>query len=219
MIVYGAYLSDEEDVIGGAVSTAVFDTIAALVAALVIIPATFSFNAAEIAAARLEGAPLHTVINRGPGLLFVTLPEILKTIRFGRAFAVILFVAVVFGGVSSLQNMFEAVGESLMHRFPTLKRNIMLLLLAVLCFGIGVNMEAIYQWGMWMDIVSIYIIPIGAVLGGFSWFWIMKKDDILNAVNLGAVNKAGNVWYGLGRWLYVPLAAIICIAGFFVGGF
>ncbi|MGP1458440.1 MAG: sodium-dependent transporter [Treponema sp.] len=219
MIVYGAYLSDEEDVIGGAVSTAVFDTIAALVAALVIIPATFSFNAAEIAAARLEGAPLHTVINRGPGLLFVTLPEILKTIRFGRAFAVILFVAVVFGGVSSLQNMFEAVGESLMHRFPKLKRNAMLLLLAVLCFGIGVNMEAIYQWGTWMDIVSIYIIPIGAVLGGFSWFWIMKKDDILNAVNLGAAHKAGGVWYGLGRWIYVPLAALICIAGFFVGGF
>lgn len=219
MIVYGAYLSDDEDVISGAVSTAIFDTIAALVAALVIIPASFSFNATEIAAAKAAGLPLHSVINRGPGLLFVTLPEILKTIRFGRIFAVILFVAVVFGGVSSLQNMFEAVGESLMHRFPRLKRNAMLALLAVLCFGIGVNMEAIYQWGTWMDIVSIYIIPIGAVLGGFSWFWIMKKDDILNAVNLGASRKAGSLWHNLGRWLYVPLAALICIAGFFVGGF
>ena len=219
MIVYGAYLSDDEDVISGAVSTAVFDTIAALVAALVIIPASFSFNAAEIAAAKAAGLPVHSVINRGPGLLFVTLPEILKTIRFGRAFAVILFVAVVFGGVSSLQNMLEAVGESLMNRFPRLKRNAMLVLLAVLCFGIGVNMEAIYQWGTWMDIVSIYIIPIGAVLGGFSWFWIMKKDDILNAVNLGAAYKAGKLWHTLGRWLYVPLAALICIAGFFVGGF
>lgn len=106
-----------------------------------------------------------------------------------------------------------------MNRFPRLKRNAMLVLLAVLCFGIGVNMEAIYQWGTWMDIVSIYIIPIGAVLGGFSWFWIMKKDDILNAVNLGAAHKAGKLWHTLGRWLYVPLAALICIAGFFVGGF
>lgn len=219
MIVYGAYLPDDEDVVSGAVNTAVFDTIAALVAALVIIPATFSFNADAIASAVAACEPVHSVINKGPGLLFITLPEILKTIQFGRIFALILFVAVVFGGVSSLQNMFEAVGESLMHRFPRLKRAAVLALLAVICFGIGVNMEAIYQWGSWMDIVSIYIIPIGAVLGGFSWFWILKKNDLLAAVNLGAARKTGALWHRLGRWLYVPLAALICIAGFFVGGF
>lgn len=44
MIVYGAYLSKEEDVVGIARHTALFDTIAALVAALVIIPACFSYR-------------------------------------------------------------------------------------------------------------------------------------------------------------------------------
>jgi len=44
MIVYGAYLDDQEDVVHVAVRTAVFDTIAATVAALVIIPACFAYG-------------------------------------------------------------------------------------------------------------------------------------------------------------------------------
>ena len=36
-----------------------------------------------------------------------------------------------------------------------------------------------------MDIVSIYIIPIGATLGAVSWFWIMKKKDLLEEINKG----------------------------------
>ena len=46
-------------------------------------------------------------------------------------------------------------------------------------------MEPISKWGPWMDIVSIYIIPIGATLGAISWFYVMKKDILLSAINTG----------------------------------
>ncbi len=195
MIVYGAYLSPEEDVVSLAKQTALFDTIAALVAALVIIPACFAYG--------LD-------VGAGPSLLFVTLPRILQDIPLGRLFAVILYTAMVFAGVSSLQNMFEAVGESLLHRFPKLNRKAMLALLCVICLGIGLNMEPIFKWGPWMDIVSIYIIPIGATLGALSWFWIMKRDELMEEINRGAKRPSGRVWYGLGRYLYVPCAIILC---------
>ncbi|MBV1821631.1 sodium-dependent transporter, partial [Bacteroidales bacterium MSK.15.36] len=201
MIVYGAYLSESEDIIDGAKNTAIFDTIAAMVAALVIIPACFAYN---------------VDVGAGPGLLFVTLPKILQDIPGGRIFAIILFTAVVFGGVSSLQNMFEVVGESLMYKFPKLKRIPMLILLCVICFGIGVNMEPIFRWGPWMDLISIYIIPIGATLGAISWFWIMKKEDLLNEINLGAKKKQGDLWYNMGKYLYVPFAAILCLVALFM---
>ncbi|NSJ92927.1 sodium-dependent transporter, partial [Coprococcus sp. MSK.21.13] len=149
-------------------------------------------------------------------LLFVTLPKILQDIPGGRIFAIILFTAVVFGGVSSLQNMFEVVGESLMYKFPKLKRIPMLILLCVICFGIGVNMEPIFRWGPWMDLISIYIIPIGATLGAISWFWIMKKEDLLNEINLGAKKKQGDLWYNMGKYLYVPFAAILCLVALFM---
>ena len=74
----------------------------------------------------------------------------------------------------------------MLHRFPKLSRKVVLVLLAVVCLGAGIGMETISKWGPWMDLVSIYIIPIGATLGAVSWFFIMKKDDLLAAVNTGS---------------------------------
>ncbi len=196
MIVYGAYLDEKEDVVKLAVRTAVFDTIAALVASLVIIPACFAYG--------LD-------VGAGPSLLFVTLPRILQDVPLGQLFAVILYTAMVFAGVSSLQNMFEAVAESLQHRFPKLSRVSVLVILCVICLGIGVNMEPISSWGPWMDIVSIYIIPIGATLGAISWFWVMKKEDLLDEVNRGANRKHGSGWYYVGKFGYVLCALVLCL--------
>ncbi|MDO5717651.1 MAG: sodium-dependent transporter [Tissierellia bacterium] len=196
MIVCGAYLSKSEDIIDGAKKTAVFDTIAAMVAAFVMVPALFSYS--------LEQA-------RGPGLLFVTLPTILQDMPGGRLFAIILFTAVVFGGISSLQNMFEVVAESIMHKFPKLSRKITLAVLGILTFGIGVNMEAITKWGNWMDIVSIYIIPLGATLGAISWFWLLKKEELMDEINTSSNKIYGDIWYNIGKFIYTPLAIVLCI--------
>ena len=201
MIVYGAYLSKDEDVVGVAQHTAFFDTIAAVVAALVIIPACFSYG--------LD-------VGAGPSLLFVTLPTILQDILLGRLFAIILYLAMIFAGISSLQNMFEAVAESLLHEFPKLGRTAVLALLCVLCLGIGIFMEPISKWGPWMDLVSIYIIPIGATLGAISWFYVMKKEDLLAAVNTGSKKARGALWYNVGRFVYVPFALVLCCVALFM---
>ena len=196
MVVYGAYLEEQEDVVHITFRTAIFDTIAALAASLVIIPACFAYG--------LD-------VGAGPSLLFVTLPRILQDIPAGRLFAVILYIAMVFAGVSSLQNMFEAVGESLQSRFSGLSRGWVLILLAVVCLGFGLHMEPIFDWGPWMDIVSIYIIPIGATLGAVSWFWVMKKEDLLDEINKGASRPHGTLWYNTGRFLYVFCALVLCL--------
>ncbi|MDO5689275.1 MAG: sodium-dependent transporter [Tissierellia bacterium] len=195
MIVCGAYLSKGEDIVDGAKKTAFFDTIAAMVSAFVMVPAVFSYGLEQ---------------SRGPGLLFVTLPTILQDMVGGQFFAIILFTAVVFGGVTSLQNMIEVVAESLMHKIPALSRKMALILLGVIIFGVGVNLEAISSWGPWMDMISIYIIPLGATLGAISWFWVLKKDELLEEINLASKYKYGNFWYNLGRYLYVPLAVVLC---------
>ena len=201
MIVYGAYLPKEENVVGMAQRTALFDTIAAIVAALVIIPACFAYG--------LD-------VGAGPGLLFVTLPAILQDIPLGRLFAIILYLAMIFAGVSSLQNMLEAVAESLLHKFPKLGRTTVLAIICVLCLGAGLFMEPIDKWGPWMDLVSIYIIPIGATLGAVTWFYVMKKHVLLDAVNTDGGKKRGTLWYSVGRYVYVPLAVILCCVALFM---
>ena len=121
----------------------------------------------------------------------------------------------VFAGVSSLQNMFEAVGESLQNRFPKLNRKTVLLLLCLVCLGFGLHMEPIFDWGPWMDIVSIYIIPIGATLGAVSWFWVMKKGVLLEEINKGASKPHGIPWHITGQYLYVFCAVILCLVALF----
>lgn len=196
MLVYGAYLGKTESVVPLSIRTAIFDTIAALVAALVVIPACSAY-----------GHPLG-----GPDMLFVAMPSIMKDMGiFGQILSIFLYVAMIFAGISSLQNMFEAVSESVLNRFPGLKRWIVLVVLGLVCFGIGVNMEAISSWGPWMDIVSIYIIPIGATIGAVTWFYVMRKQDFMEQINLGPGRKVGNVWYCTGRYLYVPCALILCL--------
>lgn len=195
MIVCGSYLSKKEDIVSSSKSTALFDTISAMVAACVIIPAITVYNMEQVG---------------GPGMLFEVLPKILQEISYGRVFSIILYTAVVFAGISSLQNMFEVIAESLLHKFPNFKRSHILIAIGILTFAIGVNMESIASWGPWMDFVSIYIIPIGATIGAVSWFWILRKEELLGEINTGSKRKYGDKWIFVGKYIYVPIALILC---------
>lgn len=196
MIVCGAYLSKDEDIVSSSKMTGILDTIAALISSCVIIPAIMVFNMDQAG---------------GPGLLFQVLPTILQDMFLGRFFAIILYLAVILAGISSLQNMFEVVAESLINRFPKVKRNVALVAIGIFVFGIGINMEMVSQWGPFMDIISIYIIPIGASIGAVTWFYVLSKDKLMGEINLGANKKYGDKWYKTGKYLYTPIAIILCL--------
>lgn len=200
MLVVGAYLDDKEDIISSSKMTGFLDTMAAMLSSLVIIPAIIVYNMDQAG---------------GPGLLFQVLPTILQDISFGRVFAIILYTAVIFGGISSLQNMFEVVAESMIKRHKNISRNTALIIIGVLVFLVGVNMEKISQWGPFMDIISIYIIPIGAMIGAVTWFYVLKKDSLMKEINKGAKKKVGDGWYKLGKFVYTPLAVILCLIAVF----
>lgn len=38
----------------------------------------------------------------------------------------------------------------------------------------------------------------------------MKKDELLEAINRGAARPRGTFWISVGRFVYVPLAIILC---------
>ena len=195
MVVYGSYLPDREDVVKASTTTAAFDTLAAMLSAFVMIPASFAYGLSPEA---------------GPKLLFIVLPEALRQMPLGRVFALILFVAIVFAGISSIQSMIETVAEAIVFSFPKLKRNLVLIALISIIYLGGIFLHPISKWGPWMDVVTIYILPISGIIGAITWFWVIKKDELLAEVNKNYPNKYGNTWYNLGRFLYVPLAIILC---------
>ena len=95
-VVYGSYLKSDVDVVSSAKYVAIFDTLAALLAGLVIIPAVFAYGMEP---------------NSGPGLLFITIPSVIRSLPFGQLFAVLFFIAVLFAGMTSLINLLESPAE------------------------------------------------------------------------------------------------------------
>lgn len=201
MMICGAYLHKDEDIIYSSKMTGLLDTIAAMVAALVMIPSVIVFSMDQAG---------------GPGLLFQVLPTILQNIEGGRFFAIILYLAVLFAGISSLQIMFEVVVESLDYKFEKLNRKVVLFALALFVFIVGINIEKISLWGPFMDIISIYIIPIGAMIGAVTWYYILDKKTLVDEINSGASKKYGDTWYNIGKYIYTPLVIIICILTIFM---
>ena len=44
----------------------------------------------------------------------------------------------------------------------------------------------------------------------------MKKEELLSAVNTGSGKVRGSLWYSVGRYVYVPLAVILCCVALFM---
>ena len=202
MIVYGAYLKDDVDITKASMQTAIFDTIAAMLAALAIMPAVFSFGIDPVS---------------GPSLMFLTLPEVFKQMPLGNFFALFFFISVAFAGITSLINMLEAVCESWQNRFH-ISRKKAVLLCGIITFIVSVCIENGDIVGKWMDVVTIYIIPFAALLGAITIYYVLGWNDLKQELDKGRKKPVGPTFKFLGKYVYVFLAIIILILGILYNG-
>ena len=200
-VIYGSYLSKSEDIPSSARNVALFDTLAALLAAFVIIPA-MAAGGAELSSG-------------GPGLMFVYLVPVLNSMVGGRFVGMVFFICVLFAAVSSIVNLYEAPVAFLQEKFG-MKR-----ISAVAVIGVlGALVSVLIQpWAsQWMDMVSIYICPLGALLAGVMFFWVLKKTTALEAVSYGIRKPIGGWFYPLGKYVYCACAIVALVAGAILGG-
>ena len=200
-VIYGSYLNAQEDIPFSARNVAIFDTLAALLAMCVILPA--------MAAGGVEPS------SGGPGLMFIYLVNIFNAMPGGRIVGMIFFICVLFAGVSSLINLYEAPVAMLQEKINFSR------IPAVLLIGlVGAIVSLLIQpWtSQWMDLVSIYICPLGAFLAGLMFFWVLQKDKAMAAVNQGAKKEVGGWFYPLGKYIYCLAAVIALVAGALLGG-
>ena len=202
MIVYGAYLKDDVDIPNASMQTAIFDTIAAMLAALAIMPAVFSFGIDPVS---------------GPSLMFLTLPEVFKQMPLGNFFALFFFISVSFAGITSLINMLEAVCESWQNRFH-ISRKKAVLLCGMITFIVSVCIENGDIVGQWMDVVTIYIIPFAALLGAITIYYVLGWNHLKQELDKGRKKPVGPTFKFLGKYVYVFLAIIILILGILYNG-
>lgn len=202
MIIYGSYLSKSENIPHVSALTAILDTIAALVSAFAIIPAVFAFGMDPQA---------------GPPLIFITLPKIFAQMPFGGICGVLFFLSVFFAGITSLINMLEVVGEAA-QRCLRLARTPALLLVGAVTFGAGLFIEFEPYLGKWMDMITIYVVPVGAVLGAIMIYWILGFDKIKVELMTGSDKPLVKGFAFLAKYLYVFLAGAVVLFSFTLGG-
>ena len=202
MIVYGAYLKKDADIPGASLRTAFFDTLAAMLSAVAIIPAVFAYG--------LDVA-------RGPSLMFLTLPTVFQQMPMGQLFAVFFFLSVFFAGITSLINMFEAVVESWQSHF-NLNRKLAVLLCSAITLGVGIFLEAEPNVGRWMDFITIGVVPIGAVMGAVSVYYVLGWPKLRQELQLGRKKPISAAFGAVGRYVYVPLTILVLVLGFALGG-
>lgn len=139
-VIYGSYLSEEEDVVSSARNVAFFDTLAALLAALVIIPG-MAVGGAELSSG-------------GPGLMFIYLLNVFNGMPGGWCVEIVFYVCVLFAGLSSLVNLYEAPVEMMQERFG-FRRKIAVAVIAMLGGIISLMIQGIVSGWMRSPFISV----------------------------------------------------------------
>lgn len=133
MAIFGSYMSKKNTILREGMMIAVLDTGVALVAGLIIFPACFAYNVEPSA---------------GPGLLFVTLPEVFNRMPFGQCWGAMFFIFMSFASLSTVFAVFENVITCCSEQFGWTRKQ-----------------SSFYNF----FIISILSVP--CVLGFSTWSW------------------------------------------------
>lgn len=175
MAIFGSYIKRDRSLLGESLIITGLDTFVALMAGLIIFPACFAYGINP-------GA--------GPGLIFVTLPNMFNQMPDGRIWGALFFLFLSFAALSTVIAVFENIVACFMDRFGWSRHSsvafmtVTILLLSIPC-ALGFNVWSEFQplgagTGV-LDledfIVSNNLLPIGALVyltfcvTKYGWGW------------------------------------------------
>ncbi|MBD9069186.1 MAG: sodium-dependent transporter [Dorea longicatena] len=208
MLIFGSYMEKDQRLFGEAVNITVLDTIVALMAGFIIIPACFAYGIEP-------GA--------GPSLIFITIPNIFAQVAGGRVWGGLFFLFLSFAAFTTLVAVFENIISFDMDLFgwsrkkSTLVSLILIIILSMPCvmgFNVLAGFTPLGEGSTIMDledfIVSNNLLPLGSL--GYVLFCTKKNgwgwSSFLEEINQGEGWKfpagiKGYMSYGL------PLLIII----------
>ncbi|MDR2482621.1 MAG: sodium-dependent transporter, partial [Treponema sp.] len=186
MAIFGSYLGKDRRLFGESVAIAGLDTAVALMSGFVIFPACFAFNVNP---------------GQGPGLVFVTLPNIFNAMSFGRIWGTLFFVFMAFAAMSTVVAVFEniiAFGMDITgcSRKKSCFINFIIVTLLSLPCALGFNLlsgvQPLGPGSMILDledfIVSNNLLPLGSIV--YLLFCVSKKgwgwDSFIKEANMGS---------------------------------
>lgn len=203
MVVYGSYINKDMDIPRSAVSTALFDTGASLLASFVIMPAVFAFG--------LDPAA-------GPPLLFITIPTIFKSIPGGQILMILFFISMLCAAISSSINMLEGPVESFMAQTKmSRKKSVILIALVAFLLSIPLNLN-MGLFNNFSDVITIVISPVAALIVFIVFYYMYDKKKVLEDINMGANKTVGDKFYLFAKYGFTGITILVIVLGIVYGG-
>lgn len=188
MVAYGSYVKKDTNLMSSINQIEFFDTLVAMLAGLMIVPAVFTFMGTE-------------GMSAGPGLMFVSLPKVFEAMGgIGRFIGILFFLMVTFAAVTSSVSVMEAIVSGLMDKWH-LSRKKSAALCTVYCVILGVivclGYNVLYfelplpngataQVLDLMDYISNNIfMPVVAISTCILFGWVAKPKTIIDEVTYG----------------------------------
>ena len=214
MEIFGSYMSDEHTLGGESIRICGLDTFVAIVSGLIIFPACFSYG-------------IET--DRGPSLIFITLPEVFTHMAGGRIWGTLFFLFMSFASFSTVIAVFENLIAAGMDNFGWSRKksaliNLIVILVCSVPCVLGYNVLAGHTFIGARDvldsedfIVSNLLLPIGSLI--YLLFCVTKWgwgfDNYIAEANKGRGFKmpAGSLMKFYLRFILPLLILIILILG------
>ena len=182
MITYGSYMRKEDSIEKSVRRIEIFDTLIAVIAGLMIIPVVHMF-------AVKTGTPVKEAMNAGPGLMFITLPNVFADFgRMGAWVGMIFFLLVIFAALTSAISLYEACVASVCDLLNMKRRNATFFMFFVIAFLAAFSALGYGPW----EKVTLFKMP-------FLDFF----DFITNSVLMPIVAAATCIFVG---WVLKPRA-------------
>lgn len=210
MLTYGSYVSKKENLTSVTFSIAAADTMIALLAGLAIFPAVFAFGIDPTA---------------GPGLVFITLPNVFLQMTGGTIFGALFFLLLFIAALTSVVSIFEVIIAYVTEELKVNRRKAMgLTTLAVIVIStfcalsqtpdsaLVFNGHTLFDW---MDLLSANVLlPIGGLLIMIFLGFIMKKSDLEDELQQGSKSIKNTMVYLTVTKFVAPVAiAIVFLTG------
>lgn len=186
MITYGSYFNKDINFTKTAIQVSLLDTLVAILAGVIIFPSAFALTTNP-------GTIVDELVAGGPGLLFITLPELFNQMPLSIVWATLFFCLLSVAALTSTISLMEVVTVYLHEEFQlTRRRSTLITSIGIIILGVFSSLSA--PFFNFLDVASAkFMLPLGGFFISLFVGWYLDKKLVY-----AQLTNKGTLGYGVG---------------------
>jgi NSS family neurotransmitter:Na+ symporter len=186
LITYGSYFNKSINLTKTAVQVSILDTLVAVLSGVIIFPAAFALTSSP-------DTIVDELVTGGPGLLFITIPELLNQMPASMAWSALFFCLLALAALTSTISLMEVVTVYLFEEYKISRRkSTIFVTLGVIILGIISSYSSVFF--NILDMASAkYMLPIGGLFISIFVGWYLKQQLVT-----AQITNEGELRFGVG---------------------